>query len=196
VRVQPVLRQAGQPRGGDPHGADVVADVAVELLADLGEPRVDGRQPGPGLAVEIDAGAAEVLERLVQQASGHRGEPVAVQRREDVVEHTVLAQLGHQPVDLDGRLLAAGPHALDRVDVGEQGPEGGDVAQLQRHLVPGAEHAERVIRRLRAQARDEVACGGQPVPGVGLHPLLRVVVPGPRERGRRHGARLPRRLVR
>ena len=152
VRAQPVLRHARQLLGRRADGADVVADVAAELLVGRGDPLADLGQPGTCRVVLVDARAPELLERLVQQPRRRRVEHGRVEGHEHVVERTVLAQLGDELVDLDRGLLTRGPDLELRVHVGQQRREPTDVAERQRHLVPPAQHVERLDRRARSAA--------------------------------------------
>ncbi len=72
VGGEPVLGQAGEPLGGDPDRADVVAGDLVELLVELGQPVADRRDPGPGLLVAVDTRPPEVLAHLLEQPGRQR----------------------------------------------------------------------------------------------------------------------------
>ena len=67
-----VLGQAGQPLGRDPDRADVVADVATEVLRQLDALLAERAEPVAGGVVTVDAGAAEVAQRVLEHAGGRR----------------------------------------------------------------------------------------------------------------------------
>ena len=73
VLGQPVERGGGHQRRTTP-----VADVAVERLAEVGQPLVERADPLAGLLVAVDAGPPEVAQRLVEHPLGAVVERLAV----------------------------------------------------------------------------------------------------------------------
>ena len=196
MRLQPVVRHAGQLLGRRLHRAHVVTDVAAELLVDHGDPLADLGQPSAGRVVLVDARAPELLEGLLQQPplgriEPGRVEPARVERREHVVEGAVLAQLGDELVDLDLGLLTGRPHLEVGVAVGVEPGDRADVAQLQRHLVPPAQHVLGIGRRLLTQPGHQRPCAGQPGLRTVADPRQGLVGGGQLQRGGwRHGPTL------
>jgi hypothetical protein len=73
------------------------------------------------VVVPVDAGPAEVEQRLVEHAARRGVQRPRVDGGQDVVDAPVEAQLGQQPVGVLLRGLRLGAHRLVGVHVGEQG---------------------------------------------------------------------------
>ncbi len=113
VRRAVVVGQAGQPLGGDPDRADVVADVAAEVLGERDPELAELAQPVAGGVVAVHAGAAEVAQRVVEHPA-RAGVESAVGARVESVEDgeqvAVLAQLGDVLLDLLAQLVGPVAH--------------------------------------------------------------------------------------
>jgi hypothetical protein len=122
VLVEPVLREALEPLGGHPDGALAVADVLAELLADDRHLLVDLGDPRAGRVVPVDAGAAEVRQRLVEQPGALGVERGRVEGGEHVVQLAVELQLGAELLHVLYGGLTAGADGLVGVHLAEQEP--------------------------------------------------------------------------
>ena len=157
--VEPVLREAVEPLGGDPDGALAVADVLAELLADDRHLLVDLGDPRAGRVVAVDAGAAEVRQRLVEQPGALGVERGRVEGGEHVVQLAVELQLGAELLHVLDRGLPARADGLVGVHLAEQRADGRGVAHADHALVPDA---QRLVGRGRLAGLEPVggvACG-------------------------------------
>jgi len=105
VRVDVVLRQAGQLVRGHRDAADVVADVLAELLVE--EKLTVGQlsKPRPRRLVLVHPGPAEVTQGQTQDPGRRVIQPCGVGRGEDLEEVAIQAEVGRELVAfLLGRL--------------------------------------------------------------------------------------------
>ena len=172
VGVDPVLRQPGEPVGRDPDRAHVVADVLAELLADEDEPLLDGLDPLAGRLVLVDPGPVEVQQGLVEDPLGRLVQPVGCQRREDVVEVAVQAQLGVELEDVLHGDLGPGTHRLDGVHLAEQRRHRCDGTERDVHVVPAGQRLQGVGRPIGLDGLDPAPGLVQAVGGSLGEPLL------------------------
>ncbi len=161
VRLDEVLGQAGQRRRTvHVDVANVLDDVLLERLAELGQLLVDGPEPRARGLVAIDAGAAEVAQRVLDQAPRLGIERVRVERGKGLVEPAIEPQRGHERVDVllahaggladclvgmhgrdetghAGRVLGVHHHLVVRLEGVGSGARAGPVQEL-RQQRPGA----------------------------------------------------------
>ena len=180
MAVDPVLREPVELLGADLDRGVVVADVAFEGLADLGEPLVDGADAVADLGLAIDARAPEVAEREVADPLGlviESGDPsLGVVDHQQVVDLAVEGQIGLEPGGLDLGVLGLVADGLVRVDLLEQAAGREGVAEREGDLVPAVEQLGGSPGAVSLESRHQVAglvqlvggAGGQPGrPGVG-----------------------------
>ncbi len=158
-----VVGEPGEPLGREPDRADVVADVATELLGQLQALLAELAQPVAGGLVAVDAGPTEVAQRVVEHPTGIAVEPGGVERVEDGEQVEVLAQLGDVLLHLLAELV--GPVAHRGVGV-HLGPEVRHVGVGDRRLgaVPRGQHA-RGVGRAGLHELDLPHCLGEPALG-------------------------------
>ncbi len=135
--VEPLRREADR--------ADVVADVATEVLRQLDRLLAELAQPRPTGLVTVDAGPAEVAQRVLEHAGRVGVEPVRVEVDEGGVEVAVQAQVGDELLHLLAHLVGAGADRLVGVHLG---PQGQRLRVPDRHLgvVPAVENGQRPLR--------------------------------------------------
>ena len=136
VRVDPVGGQAGQLRGSQPDGADVVADRAAEVLVQHGEPLGDLAQPGALGIAAVDPGAAEITQHAVAQPGRLRVQAVRVRRLEDLEQGAVEAAVGGDAVDLLRAVLAERANGLVGMYLVQQRGDGAGTAERDVAVVP------------------------------------------------------------
>ena len=200
VCLEPVGGQTGEPLGGHPDGAGVVADVLGELLVDLGHPLLDRGDPGADLLVLVDAGPGEVLEDLVEEPPGLLVETsplrwLSVEGGEHLVEVAVEAELGDQPVHVLLGLLGGVTDRLVGMHVAEQRAHRGRVAQVAADLVVLLQRGQGVTRRIGLQLVDQLAGARDAIGGAGGDPLLGVLDVGQGQRSRRHSTKTATQLT-
>ncbi len=93
VRVDVVLRESGETLGCDADRADVVADVARELLPQDGQALRDLLEPVASCLVLVDPAAPEITQSALKQAALIAGKPGRINRGEDGEEFGVLSTL-------------------------------------------------------------------------------------------------------
>ena len=137
-----VVGQPGQPLGRDPDRADVVADVATEVLRQLDRLLAELAQPVAGGVVAVHAGAAEVAQRVLEHPARVGVEPrpaAGVEGVEDGEQVAVLPELGDVLLHLLAQLVGAVAHRGVGVHLGPQRHRVG-VGDRDLGTVPRGEH--------------------------------------------------------
>ena len=169
VLGQPVERGGGHQRRTTP-----VADVAVERLAEVGQPLVERADPLAGLLVAVDAGPPEVAQRLVEHPLGADVERLAVDRAEQGEHVGVEEQIRAEGLHLELDLLREPDHGRVGVHDGEQGAGSGGVVEGDPRVVPDLED-RLVLGGGVLEGRDRVARMPELAAGAVLEPALPVV---------------------
>ena len=113
-----VVRQTGELRGGaDLHRPDVVADVAVELLADHDQLLAEGLDPRAGGRVSVHAGQAEVAQNAADVVPGHRVGTAEIDGPHRVEYPLVERDLRREGGDLAVAAVGRLPHRGVRMDL-------------------------------------------------------------------------------
>ena len=171
-----------------------------QLLVDLGD-------PGAGRVVAVDAGAAEVRQRLVEQPGGLRVELGGVQRGEDLVQLAVELQVRAELLHVLDRGLSARAHRLVGVHLAEQRPARRGVGHADHALVPdpqrllgggrlaGLEPGRGVTGVLEAGRAALVEPGGETVGGGQGHGSWGLVMSLGHVRILSHGAKPDQRVI-